>query len=170
MKSLRISKIVAYRLLAGGLIVLGVLTSPTMAQDRGELKIEGTHIARLVLHGGDDGHTEEWTKLSGTLSLPVGTYRVQRLELSNGSACQSQGLVDLGPIEITKDEPAVLKAGGPLQQMIECRRQGYILLLSYSLRGIGNEPYSPPSRPDQRAKFTVYQGDKEIASGAFEYG
>ena len=161
---------IAHRLLPSSLIVWTALAAVGAAQDRGQLQIEGTHIARLVLHRAADGHTEKWSNLSGSVDLPVGTYSVEQLELRGGYACQTQGRQALGPIQVAKGRPVVLKAGGPLRQMIDVKRQGRTLVLSYRLLGIGDESYGPPGSPEARARFTVYRGDKAVASGAFEYG
>ncbi len=173
-KDLTVPRRTVFCLLIGGLFVLGSPAPTGMAQSqaepvRGELKIEGTHIARLILQR-DDGHSEEWSNLSGSILLPVGTYHIRQLSLRGEYVGQSQGLTKLGQIEVTKDEPAVLKAGGPLQQVVEIRRQGRMLVLSYRVQGIGGEEYGPSRWPDSRAKFTAYQGKKAIATGDFEYG
>jgi hypothetical protein len=173
-RSLQRLRGITFRLLAGCLIVLCTVVSAGLAQDQaekatGELKIEGTHIARLVLRG-DDNHTEDWTDLSGSINLPVGTYRVQRLELRDNCMCQPQSLTELGQITVSEDKPAGLKAGGPLRQTIDVRRQGRVLVLSYRLLGIGGETYATSRLSDRRPTFTVYKGDKALASGAFEYG
>lgn len=171
MESGRSSRKAAYRLLAVGLIALNAAVSAALAQDseepKGELKIGGTHIARLRLER-DDGHTENWAHLSGSVELPVGTYQVQQLSLYDDYSCQQRSLVSLGPIVITEDEPAVLQAGGPLQQTVTIARRGRTLILGYGLQGIGGEQYTP--RSAARAKFSVYRGDTAIASGNFEYG
>jgi hypothetical protein len=161
-----------YRLCASCLAILSAVVSVGRAQDQvqstqGELKIEGTHIARLVLRR-DDDHTEEWSNLRGSIQLPVGTYRVKQLTLRDSCSCQPESLTKLGPIEISADTPAVLKAGGPVQQSIAVNRRGSMLTLGYALHGIGGEEYTP--RPAARAKFTAYRGRTVIATGAFEYG
>ncbi len=171
MRPAGISRRTAHCLVAAVFLALSVAVPVGQAQDsaepKGELKIEGTHIARLLLEC-DDGHTEEWSRLSGSIKLPVGTYQVRQLRLRDDYTCQPQSLAKLGPIEISTDAPAVLKAGGPLQQSIGITRRGTLLVLSYGLRGIGGEQYTPHSAA--KAKFTVYLGDEPIASGAFEYG
>ena len=171
-KNVRMPKKLASFWLAGGLIVLSAAVSATLAQDqpqspRGQLKIEGTHINRLFLER-DDGHTEDWSNLNGSIELPVGTYQVKQLTLKDSYTCQAGSLTKLGPIEINADTPAVLKAGGPLRQSIEINRRSRTLILNYRLHGIGGEEYAPHS--GAHAKFTVYSGEKAIATGAFEYG
>jgi hypothetical protein len=43
------------------------------------------------------------------------------------------------------------------------------LLLNYELLGVGGEIYTGPDRA-KPPTFTVCKGDKEIASGTFEFG
>ena len=158
------------RLIGGGLVLMAIVATASAqaaAEPTGELRFEGTHIARLWLVR-EDGHPEEWENLSGTIEIPVGTYQIRQLTLDDSYACQTDSLAALGPIKIDSNEPAVLKAGGPLQQAVTVARQGRILVLSYSLRGIGNEQYTP--RTEAGAKLTVYRGDEAIATGRFEYG
>jgi len=144
---------------------------PAWGQDsaRGELRIEGTHITKIILEGGDDSHREELSDPCGSVSLPVGTYRVQHIELQGGYACQAPGLVGLKSIAVMEGTPDVLKVGGPLRQEVKVRRQGRMLVLNYELLGIGGEKYSDTSRT-KPPHFAVCKGDKAIASGQFEYG
>jgi hypothetical protein len=172
MRSLQTPRRTAYRLFVSCLAILSPIVSVGLAQDQvgsaqGELRIEGTHITRLVLRR-DDDRTGEWSNLSGSIQLPVGTYQVRQLTLRDGYSCQPGSLTRLGPIEIRADAPAVLKAGGPLQQSIAVNRRGSMLILSYALHGIGGEKYTP--HPAARARFTAYRGETAIATGAFEYG
>ena len=159
-----------YRLAAAWLILVAIVLpgrAQRMAEPKGELRFEGTQIARIIL-ARDDGHVEEWTNLSGTIEIPAGSYQVRLLTLKGDYPCQPGSLAALGPIEISPEEPAVLKAGGPLEQTITVNRQGRTLVLGYGLRGIGDEEYQ--SHSAAHAKFTAYQGQKAIATGAFEYG
>jgi len=154
------------------LLVLATFVSNGLAQEsaasKGKLKVEGTHIARLTLRR-DDGHIEEWSNLSGTIAIPVGSYEVEQLTLSDNysCSCQSKSLSELGPIEISEAEPAVLKAGGPLRQSIDVERRGSMLVLTYHLRGIGNEEYEPVSAG--QAKFAIYRGDTAVHTDSFTY-
>jgi hypothetical protein len=145
---------------------------PARAEEspRGDLKIEGTHISRILLDGGEgEAHTEELTDPCGTVKVPVGTYRVQRVELRGGYMSLSGGTGELKRIAITEDIPEVLKLGGPLRQEVQATRQGRLLILNYKLLGIGGEAYRSTSsgRPP---RFTVYKGDRAIGSGQLEYG
>jgi len=136
---------------------------------RGELRIEGTHITKLVLEGGDAPHTEELTDPNASLTLPVGAYRVQLIELQGGYICPAQSLIGLERIAVMEDTPEVLKVGGPLRQEVTVNRQGRVLVLNYRLLGIGGERYSDTTR-NKPPRFTIYKGGVAIASGNFEYG
>ena len=72
-------------------------------------------------------------------------------------------------VEVDEDKPAVLKVGAPLKQIVKATRQGRVLALDYKLSGIGGETYVRDDR-SKPPTFTVYKGDKKIASGTFEYG
>jgi hypothetical protein len=63
----------------------------------------------------------------------------------------------------------VLKLGAPLAQTVKVQRQGSVLVLNYELLGSGGEKYSGSNR-SKPPTFTIYKGDKEIASDKFEYG
>jgi len=136
---------------------------------RGELRIEGAHITKLVIEGGDNPHTEELTEPNACLRLPVGTYEVQRIELQGGYTCRVPGLAGLQKVVVMEDTPEVLKVGGPLRQEIKAARRGRMLILSHEILGIGGERYSEATRA-KPPRFTVYKGDTAIASGQFEYG
>jgi len=144
---------------------------PTWGQDpaRGELRIEGTHISKIILDGGDDSHTDELSDPCSSVSLPVGAYRLQRIELQGGYICWARALLGSDPIVIIEDTPEVLKVGGPLRQEITAGCRGRTLVLRYALLGIGSERYTPVIR-DRPPRFTVFKGRKAVASGQFEYG
>lgn len=154
------------------LLFLATGTSLCMAQGQrsvlGELKLEGKHVERLVLQR-KDGQTERFDQPGETFKLPVGQYRLLESQLNGGYDC-FQGV---GPqikwITITENVPAVLKVGAPLKQILEVKRRGKVLMLDYKMLGIGGEAYASTDRSNPPS-FTVYKGDKEIASGQFKYG
>ncbi len=48
-------------------------------------------------------------------------------------------------------------------------RRGHLLILSYKLVGADGQPYTQ-SVPSSRPEFTIRKGNRQIASGQFEYG
>jgi len=75
-----------------------------------------------------------------------------------------------GRYEVGGKEPPRLAVGGPLTNSVSIQRQGKYLALNYELVG-AKGPYElaiqDRSHPPE---FAVYQGDKKVASGKFEFG
>lgn len=133
----------------------------------GELKLEGKYIERLVLRR-KNGRTERFDQPSEIIKLPVGEYRLLESHLKGGYKCRSSR-TPYNWITAAEDKPAVFKVGAPLKQTVKTQRQGRILVLNYELRGLGGEIYTSSDR-SKPPTFTVYKGDKEIASDKFEFG
>ena len=65
----------------------------------------------------------------------------------------------------------VLRAGCPLENSLGYRRaSGSTLELEYRLLGIGGEEYTLGTRYYPAPTFVARAGDREVASGSFEYG
>jgi hypothetical protein len=100
--------------------------------------------------------------------VPTGKYRLHEIHLEGGYISRSSNTT-VEWITITVDKPAVLKLGAPLTQTAKVQRQGSVLVLNYELLGGGGEKYTSPNR-SKPPTFTIYKGDKEIASDKFEFG
>jgi hypothetical protein len=146
------------------LAVVSISPAQEQATGMGQLKIEGSNIESLVLRA-NNNQTKTFSKPQETITLPVGTYYVQQITLTNGFYCNT----NYQQITITQDKPATLKFGAPLKQLLTVKRQGKYLVLSNKFTGIGGEIYSALSTT-KKPTFTIYKGDKAIASGNFEYG
>jgi len=133
----------------------------------GELKLQGKYIERLVLRR-KDGRTERFDRPAETIKLPAGEYRLQEAHLKGGYTCRSSRTSG-DWVTVAEDKPAVLKVGPPLKQTVRAQRRGRILALNYQLLGVGGEMYTSANR-NKPPTFTVYKGDKEIASDKFEFG
>ncbi len=131
----------------------------------GELKLEGKYIERLVLRR-IDGHIEKFDQPAETIKLPVGEYLMDA-SLKGGYACRF--LSGDSRVTVTEDKPVVLKFGAPLKQTVKAQRRGRILVLNYELLGAGGESYAGPDRSTPPT-FTIYKGNKKIASDKFEFG
>ena len=155
------------------LLLLHVGINSSEAQDQssvfGELKLEGKSIIRLILRREDDNEKEEFRRPEQLIKLPTGKYCLQEVHLEGGYICYAS----IGPkrhlISVTFDEPATLKIGAPLKQTVKVNRQGRHLVMNYELLGVGGEKYTGGSNGEPPT-FTVYRGDKKIASDKFEYG
>jgi hypothetical protein len=149
---------------------MGICLSEAQEADRqssalGELKLEGKHIERLVLRR-MDGHIERFDRPAETIKLPVGEYLLDA-SLKGRYSCRFPS--GDSRVTVTKDKPVVLKFGAPLKQTVKAQRRGRILVLNYELLGVGGESYASPDRSTPPT-FTIYKGDKEIASDKFEFG
>ncbi len=133
----------------------------------GELEIKGELIQHLVLMN-ERGDRETFDHPGERVSLPAGDYRLWEVRLTNGYRCQGLGRYGDG-IKVTLDTPAVLKVGGPLKHNVRVTRRGGLLELDYELLGIGSEIYAIEVR-ETPPQFSVFQNDKQIESGQFEYG
>ena len=132
----------------------------------GELKIEGKYIERLVLRP-KNGRTQRMEHPAETIKLPVGEYSLMEIHLIDGYSCRL--LSSDRKVTVVEDKPAVLTFGAPLTQTVKVKRQGTVLVLSYELLGGGGEIYTSSDR-SKPPTFTIYKGDKEIASDKFEFG
>ena len=132
-----------------------------------ELKLEDGNIETLILKSGDEKKT--FDRPGKSIMLKTGTYQVFHVQLKGGFTYNPYGnTTQLGPIQIKHGEPAILKAGGPLEQRITVKRKDQLLTMDYRLIGAAGESY----RNDRRypPTFAVYKGDKEITSGKFQFG
>lgn len=149
--------------------VLGSQTASQSEQPiKYELKLEGENIEQLVLQGG--GQKQTFDRPGKSLMLEPGTYEMSQLGLKGGFTYYPyRDTTIFRSILVGPGEPAVLKAGGPLEQRITARREGQLLKMDYRLIGIAGEWYRNNSRYPPPT-FTIYKGDKEIASGRFQFG
>jgi hypothetical protein len=134
----------------------------------GELKLEGQHIERLVLRR-KDGQNEHFNDPGEMLTLPVGQYHVMESHLSGGYTCFQGPGPNAQWITVRENEPALLKVGAPLKRTLQATRRGKVLVLDYKLLGAGGESYTNRDR-SKPPTFTIYRGDKQVASGKFEFG
>jgi hypothetical protein len=165
----------------------------------GELRITGRFIERLVLTGGpyavvlvrpagsvkvpvgsynqpsvwlkqgqDEAYFDSVPK-SGKRTAP-GWYND-----SMGGVRPISGMAEAGKVVMVDvQKPAVLAMGGPLTNSISVTRHGRDLKFTYRLVGAGGGDYKLweywRTKRDWPPQFAVYRGDKQIASGKFEFG
>jgi hypothetical protein len=137
----------------------------------GELKITGDSVRRVTLEGGD--YMVVIDRPAPVVKVPVGNYKRFKVCLKKGDVeahLDARAQAAAGRISINAGTPAVLTAGGPLTNSVSISRQGRTLMLNYQLVGAaGGYQVSDPYRVHP-PEFTVYQGDKKIGSGKFQYG
>ena len=144
---------------------------------RGELRIEGELIEHLVLSGPRQVDLQKPGKI---VQVPEGTYRVKRVDLVTSWGVRFTAERFYGstgqfpPVKIVLGKQAVLKIGAPLINGLWPERSGDSIKLTHVLTGAGGEIYERDlfgsrGRRNDPPAFKVYQGDKLLASGIFEY-
>jgi hypothetical protein len=138
----------------------------------GELKITGDNVQRVTLEGGP--YMVVIDKPEAVVRVPVGSYGPSKVCLRKGEAeaylDQRTQFSAAGRIVVNATKPAVLTAGGPLTNLVSVSRQGRKLSLNYQLAGAGGAYQLVNQDRLHPPEFTVYQGDKKVASGKFEFG
>lgn len=142
--------------------------SPTL----GDLQIKGRFIDRLALFG--DEYLVLLDHPGNEVEVPVGHYTASRVRVLAGDTKASRTRTSLGVMKgfsVVTDGAAVLATGGPLTNSVSVNRRGRSLSLSYRLIGVDGETYQlEPQDRSHPPEFAVYRGDKQIASGKFEFG
>lgn len=149
--------------LMDGYTALAVSLTP-VAENLMDIAFEGQFVSRAMM----TNESREWVLLDwpqATMRIPAGNYNVQRIDLLDSFSGYPRY-----EHEITAQHN-VLKTGGPIKQMITASRDGVNLNLNYALKGADQTDYSPDmlSR-EARARFEIYQGERCVRTGQFEYG
>jgi len=139
----------------------------------GDLELTGEHLKRVLLVGTEC--TVVLDQPEPVVRVPVGTYGRQVgvwLEQGGKAAYRERphGAAS-STIAVTATNAARLTVGGPLTNRVSVTQRHQTLVLSYRLVGADGADYElaeldrskPPS-------FAIYQGEKQVAAGNFEYG
>ncbi len=113
------------------------------------------------------------------VKIPVGAYQFQ-LSLKQGGVearplANNFGLYNQnsGPLVVSATNAATLAFGGPLTNSVAVARRGRSLALSYQLLGAKGEAYQLQG-DRKEPEFAIYRpgksGDKQLASGRFQFG
>lgn len=136
----------------------------------GEIRLGGEHIERLVVDC-HDGSTKTFERPGKTITLPAGRYKLRELTLEGGFSRDPEsinpGWDDTLPIVVAAKRPVILNTGGPLRQIVKVEKDSRYLRMEHNFVGVGGERYfsAGQSKPPV---FTIYRGDKKVASGQFE--
>jgi hypothetical protein len=135
----------------------------------GELKITGKFVQRLILRA--PGMTVVFDNPGSSVKVPVSTYSQYDLCLQQGDAKAVRNASSVNPILISETKTAELSAGGPLTNTVTTQRYRKQLILSYQLLGVNGDRYQLlRDGSTEQPQFAIYQGDKKIHSGKFEFG
>jgi hypothetical protein len=137
----------------------------------GEVKITGTFVQRATLERGP--YLVVIDQPQATVKVPVGHYSGSKVCLRRGGVeayLYRRTQVAMGQITVNEKRPALLNAGGPLTNSVSVSRRGTSLALNYQLVGVGGAYQLVNQDRSHPPEFTIYQGDRKIASGKFEFG
>ena len=140
----------------------------------GDLRLDGKFLQRVVLCDGPCPVILD--PVAAVAKVPIGAYHVAGIRLAQGDLAalyNPSGRPHLISITVDGKSPAVLTAGGPLKNTVVAERDGddASLSLSYQLIGAGGEAWQMLRRNSSNPpEFTIYQNDRKIASGKFEFG
>ena len=133
-----------------------------------ELRIKGKFIKTLTLVD-RLGKVEQIPDPGPSVLLPAGEYRVREVELQGGFRCYVYSERDQDWFTLSPDGPCDLQVGAPLTPKAKVGRQGRLLKLDYELLDAAGRNYSKRDRANP-PRFAIYQGDRLLTSGSFEYG
>jgi hypothetical protein len=144
----------------------GGQADPPEATARGDLRIDGGHIERLILRDEQDRQMR-FVRPGQSLLLPPGRYRLHEVALSGGYVCRPHLVPEGRQVSIEPGRPAVLTLGAPLRQTVRIERWGTSMVLHHDLLGQGGERYAV--REDaERPAFVVFKGKNAVSSGRFD--
>lgn len=134
----------------------------------GQLKIEGQDIEYLELQAQHVVPIFEPNQT--TLPVPVGDYQCTALNLKRQGHQQMYVQSLDQRVTVDADQPATFRIGGPLKTLLTAERVNKYLRLNVKTVGQGGEEYQGGGASGPAPQFTVFKGDREVASGRFEYG
>ena len=96
---------------------------------------------------------------------------MKALQLADGYSghLASDQYTDHGTLTLAPNKPCRPNLGAPLSPSVTVKRMGRLLKLDYQLRDDAGWTYQNNERT-KPPTFAIYQGDREIGSGTFEYG
>jgi hypothetical protein len=136
-----------------------------------ELQGTGKHPDRVVLEQAE--YTVVLDQPKPVERVPVGAYHHYRVALKSGGAVayREPSWVTAARFVVNPTNAAALAIGGPLTNTVSISRRSKALVFDYQLAGTDGSGYQF-GRPETRQppEFTVYQGDRKVASGKFQFG
>ena len=142
----------------------------------GEVNLSGQFIERLILtkQQGRPWFTVVLDTPGPKVRIPVGTYDRYDVYLKakgQGASSTIKPGERSKPITVSATNAVELLVGGPLTNTVTVKSRGNSLALNYQLTGAGGAPYQLINQKGRTApQFTIFNGDKQLASGSFEFG
>jgi hypothetical protein len=126
-----------------------------------ELLLEGKPVEKLTLTN-EQGQSQEILHPGRSVSLPPGRYWIREIRVHWDANGPPQTDRDVNRLTLVPSGSCRLNVGSPRTPLLTAKHRGNLLMLNYNPR--------PNGEASRNAQFTIYQGDRKIASGSFEYG
>jgi hypothetical protein len=139
-----------------------------------ELIFEGPFangIEKLILDSNREPVSHETVVLDHPGSkavLPAGKYEIVEIRLQEGLRTRASDQRET--LVLTPEEPCRLAVLAPLTPRVTVKRSGRLLVLDCQVCDVDGKKATSVRGRVPPPQFTVYQGDREIGSGTFEYG
>gem|GEM_PF-3366285 len=134
----------------------------------GQLELAGMYVDRLVLANAPH-RAAFFHGPARIIRLPVGTYTDIEVFLKNDDSEATAAFDE--KVVVTANTTNTLPVGGPLTNSVTITQRGRILRMDYKLVGYSGKPYElVHSGRLKEPEFTIYKGDRRIASGKFQFG
>ena len=149
-----------------------IILEATLAEIRpamGQLDIQAEGCSHLRLR--EDRQMVLLSRPAGTISLPVGNYRVDNCILHSGSnERMAPRFVSCDrTVSIRPSQTTAFSVGAPLRNSVEVSQERNLLRLRHQLTGAAGERYECLD-PRNGPSFTIYKGPLKIAGGTFPFG
>jgi hypothetical protein len=142
---------------------------PVSDTSKCEFVVKGNEVERIILVPAQWTPSYEVKDLNiqpgVSVFLPPGNYTIQYIYLRGGYQSGPRDEI----LTLIPNATNRLAVGTPLKSTVSVNRQGRMLNLNYQLLDDQGRKYTNPNRSDP-PRFVVYQGQREIGSGTFEYG
>jgi hypothetical protein len=159
--------VLACLLPAIGLAVAPVEKQAARRPTDAELVFEGRTVEKITLVD-ERGQATEFVRPDARVFLPPGRYQIREIRVRWEPDGPAQTERDVAWITFDRAKPCRLNMASPQTPVVSVKRAGRVLELSYDPRA-GGAVYRDTPR-DTRPQFAVYQSDRKIGSGSFEYG
>ena len=135
----------------------------------GELKLGGDYIREVRLEGAD---TVLLFNPPPAVQVPAGLYQNHQIVYLAAPGKPVEAFAQsYDNLNVTAGKTTVFDVGGPLRNSIQVNQNGRTLRLIYRMTGIGGLPVQRIGQANpQPPGFAIYQGDRQLATGKFEYG
>jgi hypothetical protein len=144
-------------------------SKPTAIEDMTTCELVlGKSIENVVLVD-QRGRSVAFRRSGSSMFVMPGEYSIQEITLQGGYVARFLSGSSMNRITLIPDKPCQFDVRLPLTSAIAVTRAGRLLKLDYQLLDGDGRKYTR-NAAGALSRFTIYQGDRKIGSGSFEYG